>query len=90
MEKYLAVQEDTEFYFGHAEVTESSCNPGMVLIQLWMKDKTNDERSSAGIRLTRDQAREVADHLLNLADELFFEEHRLVSGKALLVERWSK
>lgn len=76
MEKYLSVQEDTEFYSGHAEVMESNCNPGMVLIQLWMKDKTNDDRDSAGIRLTRDQARQIGSHLLNLADELFFEEQR--------------
>lgn len=79
MEKYLSVQEDTEFYSGHAEVMESNCNPGMILIQLWMKDKTNADRDSAGIRLTREQARQIGAHLLNLADELFFEEQR---GKA--------
>lgn len=76
MEKHLEIEENTEFYSGRAEVMESLCNPGMILIQLWMKDKTNDARASAGIRLTRDQARQVADHLNNLADELFFEELR--------------
>lgn len=76
MEKYFEVEENTEFYSGRAEVMESLRNPGMVLIQLWMKDKTNGDRDSVGIRLTRDQARQVAAHLNNLADQLFFEEQR--------------
>ena len=74
MEKYFEIQENTEFYSGRAEVMESLCNPGMVLIQLWMTDKTTDDRDSAGIRLTREQAREMANHLNSLADQLFFEE----------------
>lgn len=76
MEKYFEIQENTEFYSGRAEVMESLCNPGMVLIQLWMQDKTDGARDSAGIRLTREQARQVANHLNNLADQLFFEEQR--------------
>jgi hypothetical protein len=76
MEKYLEVEENTEFYHGRAEVMESLCNPGMVLIQLWMNDKTDGSRDSAGIRLTREQARQVANHLNDLADNLFFEEQR--------------
>lgn len=74
MKKYFEIEENTEFYRGRAEVMESLCNPGMVLIQLWMTDKTTDDRDSAGIRLTRDQAREMANHLNSLADQLFFEE----------------
>lgn len=80
MEKYLEIEEDTEFYRGRAEVMESCCNPGMVLIQLWMTDKTTDDRDSAGIRLTRTQARQVASHLNNLADQLFFEEQKSKKG----------
>lgn len=76
MEKYLQLQEDTRFYRGDIEVMESRSNPGMVLIQLWMKDIENGDRDSAGIRLTREQARQIAAHLNNLADELFFEERR--------------
>lgn len=70
MEKYLEIEENTEFYSGRAEVMESLCNPGMVLIQLWMKDNTDDRRDSAGIRLTTEQARQIASHLNALADEL--------------------
>lgn len=70
MEKYLEIEENTEFYSGRAEVMESLCNPGMVLIQLWMKDNTDDKRDSAGIRLTTEQARQIASHLNALADEL--------------------
>lgn len=80
MEKYLEIEEDTEFYRCRAEVMESCCNPGMVLIQLWMTDKTTDDRDSAGIRLTRTQARQVASHLNNLADQLFFEEQKSKKG----------
>ena len=76
MEKYLKLNEDTRFYRGDIEVMESKANPGMVLIQLWMKDIENGDRDSAGIRLTREQARQVASHLNNLADQLFFEEQR--------------
>ncbi|AEZ66215.1 hypothetical protein EXT67_20700 [Pectobacterium atrosepticum] len=76
MEKYLEVQEDTEFYSGRVLVMESLYNPGMALIQVWMSDKTNGVRDSAGIRLTREQARQVGQHLLDLADELLFEEQR--------------
>lgn len=79
MEKYLSVKEETRNYRGDLEVTESGHIPGMVLIQLWMKDIENGKRDSAGIRLTREQAREVGNHLISLADELFFEEQR---GKA--------
>lgn len=70
MDKYLNLKEDTRFYRGDIEVMESKANPGMVLIQLWMKDIENGDRDSAGIRLTRDQARQVANHLNALADEL--------------------
>lgn len=74
MEKYLSVKEETRKYRGDMEITESGHIPGMVLIQLWMKDIENGKRDSAGIRLTREQARQVGAHLINLADELFFEE----------------
>ncbi|KAB3178530.1 hypothetical protein F9047_11440 [Escherichia coli] len=76
MEKYLNLKEDTRFYRGDIEVMESKANPGMILIQLWMKDIENGDRDSAGIRLTREQARQMADHLNALADQLFFEEQR--------------
>ena len=79
MEKYLEVEEDTEFYRGRAQVMESCCK-GMILIQLWMTDKTTDGLDSAGIRLTRTQARQVACHLNNLADQLFFEEQKSKKG----------
>lgn len=70
MEKYLRVEENTEFYSGRAEVMESLCNPGMALIQLWMTDNTNNDRDSAGIRLTTEQARRVGAYLLELANKL--------------------
>lgn len=76
MEKYLELKENTEFYSGSAEIMESCSIPGMVLIQLWMTDKTNEDRDSAGIRLTRHQARQLGNHLVDLADELYFEEMR--------------
>lgn len=76
MEKRIELEEETEFYTGRVEVMESYCNPGMVLIQLWMTDKTTEAQDSAGIRLTREQARQVAAHLNNLADQLFFEAQR--------------
>lgn len=79
MEKYLEVEEDTEFYRGRAQVMESCCK-GMILIQLLMTDKTTDDLDSAGIRLTRTQARQVANHLNNLADQLFFEEQESKKG----------
>lgn len=70
MQKCLKIKENTEFYSGDAEIMESLCNPGMVLIQLWMEDLTNGDRDSAGIRFTLEQARQVGNHLLALADEL--------------------
>lgn len=73
---HLELKEDTEFYKGSVEIMESLCNPGMVLIQLWMEDKTNGDRDSAGIRLTREQARAMADKMTALADELYFKEMR--------------
>lgn len=76
MEKYLKVEEKTRFYRGDMKVRDSVSNPGMVALQIWMKDIENDARESAGIRLTREQARQVGQHLLDLADELFFEERR--------------
>lgn len=76
MEKRLELKEETEFYTGRVEVMESYCNPGMILVQLFMTDKTTEEQDSAGIRLTREQARQVASHLNNLADQLFFEAQR--------------
>lgn len=70
MEKYLKLNEDTRFYRGDIEVMDSKANPGMILIQLWMKDIENGDRDSAGIRLTPAQARQVAAHLNALAEEL--------------------
>lgn len=76
MKKYLEVEENTEFYEGSVEVTESHFNPGMALIQVCMKDKTTNERESAGIRLTLDQARQVGAHLLELANKLGHDQTR--------------
>lgn len=74
MEKYLNLKEDTRFFRGEIEAMESKMNPGMILLRLWMKDIENGARERANIRLTRNQARQMADHLNALADHLFFEE----------------
>ena len=76
MDKHLILKEETRRYRGDIEVKESKSIPGMVLLQLWMKDIEHGEQDSAGIRLTRDQARQLAEHLNALADQLFFEEQR--------------
>lgn len=76
MKKYFEVEEDTEFHSGRVEILGSGWKPGTVLLQLWMTDKKNGRSDSAGIRLTRDQARELANQLNSLADQLFFEEQR--------------
>lgn len=76
MKNLFCVEEDSHYYKGHANVMESIASPGMILIEVWMSEKATGQRDSAGIRLTREQAREMANKLYDLADELFFEEQR--------------
>lgn len=71
----MKFEEDTEKYTGFAQVLPSRLKPGMILLEVWMNDQKGDS-SSAGIRLTRNQARQMADELNRLADDLFFQEQR--------------
>lgn len=74
MGKYLNLKENSENYEGYLEAMESLINPGMILLQTWVTELATDDRGSAGIRLTREQARALGNHLIELADQLFFED----------------
>lgn len=73
---HFKVSEDTKDFYGDVVIKESYFEPGMILIETQVFSKENAKCSSSGIRLTREQAREMAGYLNSLADHLFFESMR--------------
>lgn len=76
MKNYYVVKEDTKKFSGFLEIAPSAIENGMILVKTVSKEKVSGDNFIAGIRLTRQQARELADQLNILADELYFESLR--------------
>lgn len=70
MTALLKLEENTQAYKGHAHILESLAEPGLILIEVVMTDKIANDKSSAGIRLTANQARLMASMLNSMADQM--------------------
>ncbi len=75
-------KEDTMAYEGEVRISASHYVTGMVLVEAFAENKHTREESSAGVRLTREQARELGAALISLADELYFQEMRKLTEES--------
>jgi hypothetical protein len=66
----FGLEEDTVNYKGRVNVLESYLEPEMILIEVYAKDMITFAESSAGIRVTSWQARQLAARLNALAEKL--------------------
>ena len=68
------IDESTRCFNARCNVVESYKEPGMILVQTRTQEVDSGEVLDAHIRLTREQARQLGDELIRLADELFFKD----------------
>lgn len=72
----LKLSEVTDYAKAQVGIDESQTYPGMIVLDIRMFAKLSGKSAAADIRLTRNQARELADYLNTLADQLTFSEMR--------------
>lgn len=70
----FTIKEDTRHFKSEAVIIESYLIPGMVLLQVHTEEVDTGNKDRGHIRLSREQARQLGDALIRLADELFFRE----------------
>lgn len=69
-------KEKSSQYEGSLCISPSAIEKGKIVIETNMTQIASGKSAAAGIRLSREEARELATELMNLADHLFFEEIR--------------
>lgn len=69
-------KEKSAQYEGSLCISPSVIENGKIVIEIDMTQIASGKSAAAGIRLSREEARELATELMNLADHLFFEEIR--------------
>lgn len=72
----FTIKEDTRYFKSEAVVIESYLNPGKVLLQVHTEEVDTGDKHSSHMRLGREQARQLGDALIRLADELFFKDQQ--------------
>jgi hypothetical protein len=74
-------KEKSAQYEGSLCISPSAIEKGKIVIETSMTQIASGKSAAAGIRLSREDARELATELMNLADHLFFEEIREKQAK---------